>query len=706
MRRLKYAFCFCLFWLVCLFSLFVMAQTTEGNAPEGREVGSVPDASIDPVSSPESLFNNVSRTGIDLAATEPFGHSIFRMDAATFDPTSQTSVTPEYPVGPNDELIITVWGQVELTYNLTVDREGSINIPRVGRMFVNGVTLKDLQQSIATRFARSYSGIREDSAKATTFIDVALVKVKTIKVFVTGEVRRPSSYLMPANASVMAALYYAGGPVVKGSMRDVRLRRYGEAVGSIDLYQFILEGDNAQDIRVQNGDVILVPPQGIEVSLTGRVHREGIYELRKGEGLKRLFEIAGGLEPDAYTRRIQIERIEKHRDYIVVDVDLDHLSTVVEDAPLFDGDRITVFQIPLPTLKKVVVLEGLVKNPGTYELIPGMRVSSLIQKADGLFPDVYLGRGDIQRTRPNMTRELISFNLNKALKEDPLHDVLLESLDKVSVYSIHTFGKDQYVTIDGVVQTPGRYELLDGMGLQDLIVLAGGLLDISYTVEAEVSRSDPKLATSDRSTTVYRIPISDDYEIDGELADAFPLLDRDMVFIRPNPDFEEAQQVVMEGEIRFSGAYTLERGSTRLSNMIQRAGGLKTMAYSEGARLYRPSMEDTIAINLPEALKNPGGKLDPVLYGGDVIHIPRKPTTVEITGAVYQPGHVFFQPGKGVGYYLSRAGGLTKDAIKSHIYVVLANGEVVKPDGFLFWKSWPKLNAGSRIVVPLPKVKF
>jgi protein involved in polysaccharide export with SLBB domain len=635
----------------------------------------------------------------------PFGHAIFALGPDVFDPTSQGSVDPDYPIGPNDELIITVWGQVEFTYNLTVDREGSINIPAVGLMFVNGIALKDLQQRIAQRMSRAYSGIREDRAKATTFIDVALGKVKTIKVFVTGEVRRPSSYLMPANASVMSALYYAGGPVAKGSMRDVRLLRYGEKVGSVDLYKFILEGDKGQDVRIQNNDVILVPPQGIEVTLNGRVHREGIYELRKGEGLKRLLEIAGGLEADAHIARIQIERIEKHRDFIVVDVDWNHLLTVAEDAALFDGDRITVFQIPSPTLKKVVVLKGLVRNPGTYELKPSMRVSDLIQRTDGLFPDVYLGRADIQRTRSNMTRELISFNLNKALKGDPAHDILLAPLDEVSIYSIHTFGKDQYVTIEGVVQTPGRYELLEGMGLQDLIVLAGGLLDIAYKVEAEVSRSDPTLATSDQSTTVYKIPISDRYEIDGEQADAFPLQDRDMVFIRLNPDFAEAQQVVMEGEIRFSGAYTLERGSTRLSDMIQRAGGLKSMAYSEGARLYRPSTEDSIAIDLPEALKNSGGKSDPILYGGDVIHIPRKPTTVEITGAVYQPGHVFFQPGKGVGYYLNRAGGPTKDAIKSHIYAVLANGEVVKPGGFLFWKSWPKLNAGSRIVVPSSKVE-
>ena len=374
--------------------------------------------------------------------------------------------------------------------------------------------------------------------------------------------------------------------------------------------------------------------------------------------------------------------------------------TVVEDRSLFDGDRITVFQIPPPTLKNVVVLKGLARNPGVYQLLPDMRISDLIQKGDGLFPEVYLGRVDIQRTRPNMTRELISLNLNKALKGDSVHDILLAPLDEVSIYSIHTFGKNSYVTIDGVVQAPGQYELLDGMGLQDLIVLAGGLLDIAYKVEAEVSRSNPKLATSDQSTTVYRLPISDRYEIDDEQTDAFPLQDRDMVFIRLNPDFEEVQQVVMEGEVRFPGAYALERGSARLSEMIQRAGGLKPSAYAEGARLYRLQTEDGIAINLPAALKNSGGKLDPVLYGRDVIDIPRKPTTVEITGAVYQPGHVFFQPGKGVGYYLNRAGGPTKDAIKSHIYVVLANGEVVQSGGFLVWKSWPKLNAGSRIIVP------
>ncbi|MDP6042553.1 MAG: SLBB domain-containing protein, partial [Candidatus Latescibacteria bacterium] len=373
------------------------------------------------------------------------------------------------------------------------------------------------------------------------------------------------------------------------------------------------------------------------------------------------------------------------------------LLKVGEDTSLLDGDRIVVSEIPLPTLRKVVVVKGLIRNPGVYQLTQGMRISDLIQRSDGLFPDVYLGRADIQRTRPNMTRELISFNLDKALEGDLAHDILLAPLDEVSIYSIHTFGKKQYVTIQGVVGKPGRYELLDGMGLQDLIVLAGGLLDVAYKVEAEVSRSDPRLATPDQPAKVYRIPINDHYEIEDDLQDDFPLQDRDMVFVRLNPNFEEAQNVVVEGEVRFSGAYTLEGRSARLSEIIERAGGLKSVAYAEGATLYRSSAECSIAIDLLRALKKSGGERDLVLYGGDVIQIPRRPTTVEIVGAVYQPGHVFFQSGKGVGYYLNRAGGPTKDAIKSHIYVVLANGEVVKPGHFLFWKSWPKLNAGSQI---------
>ena len=629
----------------------------------------------------------------------PFGHYIFTLESEVFEPHAQGSLDPDYPIGPDDEIIITVWGQVELTYKLTVDRDGGINIPRAGRLYVNGVALKDLEKRISQRMAQVYSGISEDPAKVTTFVEVSLGKVKSVKVFVTGEVRRPGSFILTANSSVMTALYYAGGPTEKGSMRAIRLFRHDEQVASIDLYEFILEGDQSEDLHIQNGDVILVPPQGKEVVLEGRVHRPHIYELKDGEGLKRLLEIAGGLEADAYTKRVQIERIIEHRDYTVVDVDVGRLLDSDEESPLSDGDRIFVAAMPEVNFKKVVTLTGYAKLPGRYALVPGMRIKDLILSGEGLFPEAYMGRADVRRTKPDMTRELLSFNLGKALADDPVHNLELAPLDEVSVYSIHTFGESKVVTIHGLVRKPGGYELLEGMGLQDLIVLAGGLKDIAYKVEAEVSRSDPESATPERPIEVFRVKISDVYEINAKQTDAFPLQHRDVVFIRPNPDFEAIRNVTVEGEVRFPGVYALRSRLMHLTELLQRAGGLTMEAYPEGVKFYRPSI-DTIAIDLSAALEQPGGAEDPVLQAGDIIEIPKKPATIEIIGAVYTSKHVLFRSGKSVNYYLKRVGGLTKNARKGDIYVVLANGDAVKPGRFLFWKTWPRLNPGSRIVVP------
>ena len=628
-----------------------------------------------------------------------FGYDIFDMGPGTFEPPTLGAVDPGYPVGPRDEILISVWGQVELNFQLTVDRDGSISIPKVGRLQVSGVALGDLQGKIIRFLSRAYSGVREDQTRATAFVDVSLGKLRDIKVFVVGEVRRPGAYTLSATSTILNALYHAGGPTPKGSLREIRLTRHDRTAGTLDLYRFILEGDKGEDVRLQNGDVILAPPVGKEVRLTGRVHRPAIYELRADEGLRRLIEIAGGLAADAYTGRMQIERIVGNEGREVIDVDFGRVRGVPDtDVSLRDGDAVTVFEVP-KRLEDVVYIEGYVRRPGRYEIRPEMRVSDLIREADGVWPEAFPGRADIVRTNPDLTRDLVRFHLGRALTEAPQADPLLKPLDEVKIYSIHTFGWKEFVTIQGEVKKPGQYELLDGMTLKDLIAQAGGLTEAAYDASAEVSR------IADGSTTsvqVLQAEIDSDYGVDRDPS-GFVLRNRDMVFVRQNPDYRPQRNVTLEGEVAFPGVYTLRDDRERLSSLIARAGGLRETAFADGAKFYRGPRDSTglIQVDLAGALKRPGGDVDPVLADGDAIEVPKDPGVVWVAGAVFYPKAVRFEAGKNARHYIRQAGGMTRQADKGRIYVIMANGAVKKKG---FW-GWPGVISGSRIVVPEKPVR-
>jgi protein involved in polysaccharide export with SLBB domain len=637
------------------------------------------------------------------ASVEPdglkrFGYDIFNGAPAEVD-TAIGAVDPEYPVGPGDEVVITVWGQVELFYELSVDREGGVNIPKVGRLQVSGVPIGELEGKIRRLLSRAYSTINEDPTKAVSFVDVTLGKLRTIQVFVVGEVSRPGAYMVSATSTVVKALYQAGGATTRGSLRDIQQVRHDQVVHTLDFYRFMQGGLSGEKMRLQNGDVVVVPPSGKEVILQGQVHRPAMYELRREEGLRRLIEIAGGLEPEAYTERVQIKRVEEHQERTVLDVNWTELGQSGEDFLLADGDRVTFFSIP-DRLENAVTIQGYVEHPGIYQLQSGMTVKDLVQQAKGVKEEAYIGRAHLVRTHPNLTREIIPFHVGKALQGDPEHNRVLEPLDEVTLFSIHTFGDGESVTINGLVRKPGPYELLQKMTLQDLVVLAGGLQDSAYVLEAEIARFDPGAITAEEPVKMFRVAVSNQYEVGESSEEEFLLQDMDEVFIRRNPDIEPQQFVSLEGLVQFPGKYALTSRGERLSDLIERAGGLKEEAYPEGIQLLRGAL-GVIGVDVRAALKKPGGGDDVVLKDGDIITIPQRPATVEVVGEVFRPHGVLFKPGKGPDFYWDRAGGLKKSADEGRIYVELANGETIKPNRlFLFWRRWPKILAGSRIVVP------
>lgn len=625
----------------------------------------------------------------------PFGYKLF--ETSIFQPdTLYGAVSPDYVVGPGDEVIVDVWGEVEFRYTATVGRDGFIEVPKVGPISVNGLTLGKLKERVLDRMSRAYPGISRDPTKATTFVEVSLGRLKPIRIFVIGEVKRPGAYFMSAASSALNALYRAGGPLPTGSLRRIEVVRRGKVVATLDLYDYLLKG-RTKEVKLQTGDTILVPPVGRRVWLAGRVHRPAIYELKPGEDLEELLEIAGGPEPDAYLGKVQIDRIVRHKERKVVDVDFAEALSSGRKVELYDGDVVFVPEI-LDRRENVVKASGFVKRPGLYQWREGMRVRDLIAEAGGVWEEAFMRKADIIRTRPDLIKEIVSFDLGRALEGDEKENLELQRLDEVVVYSIHELKEKEYVTIKGLVKRPGRYELLEDMTLKDLIVRAGGLKETAYKLRAEISRVDPEEVGPERPAQIIFVDIGDDYSKDANWGN-FKLRNFDTVFIRPNPNWHEPWNVTVLGEVTFPGTYTLQRPDERLSEVIARAGGLKGTAYPEGVIFVRRGSR--IAVDLKKALSQRGGEDDIVLCDGDSITVPRRPQVVRVAGEVMFPSSVPYIEGKGVGYYLDKAGGLKETADRSRIRIILPNGRVESPRRFWFD---PEILPGSRIFVPRKEI--
>ncbi len=644
----------------------------------------------------EEFEDTVEAVPPDTQAIMVFGLDIFNLAPQTFEPPDFGPVDPEYPIGPGDEILIRIWGEVEDFHSLIVDREGKIFIPNVGRTIVNGLTLEQVREKITTSMSSAYSGIKEK----TTFVDISLGKLKKIKVFIVGEVVRPGGYTISSMSTVFNALYYAGGPTPKGSLRNVKVIRHNKVVAVVDLYEYLLAGKRENDVRLNNFDTILIPPVGKRVTLTGRIHRPAIYELKEEETLLDLMAIAGGLEADAYSERIQITRIIQDEMKEIIDVNLKEVL-VSEDKEfvLGDGDEITVFSV-LDRIENYVDLEGNVRRPGRFALVPSIKVKDLVEKGGGIYEDTYMHRAIIIRTHPDLTQSIIRFDLEEALAGNPQENRLLQRWDEVLVRSVWEVGaeKKKRVKIYGSVANPGAYDLYKGMTLKDLIFIVGGLTKEAYKLQAEISRISPEKVTD--STEVIFVELDDECGVGTGTTDSFLLQDHDIVFIRKDPYWDLQRNVRVEGEVVFPGIYSLETKNERLSDIIRRAGGLKETAYPEGAKFVRPKNNiGRVDVNLVETLKNPKGINDLVLEEGDYIFIPREDASVYVKGEVRFPISILFEPNKNVSHYITRAGGFTDNADRGKVKLILPNGRVTSPSRFL-WFDVSKVPLGATIMVP------
>ena len=644
---------------------------------------------------------------------EYFGYDIFKHVPAAFELTAVGPIDPGYLVGPEDALLISVWGQAEFRYELEVDREGKVFIPNVGQVFVMGTPLRDLERKLRNQLSKYYSGLA--SSPPTVFMDVTISKLRPLRVFVMGEVKHPGGYTINSYATVFNALYAVGGPLVRGSLRNIKVIRDGKVVAAIDLYDYLLRGDKTNDVRLQNNDVIFVPPRVKTVVIRGEIRRPAIYELKEQEQLNALFTYCGGLQSTAYLDNAQIDRVKPFaerskgvEDRLVVDLNLkDVINKNVEDVTLFDDDEIQIFSV-LEEKRNFVEISGSVWRPGRYELGEVGTVRDLIAAAKGIQPKTYLDLAHLTRLNDDLIswRE-IPFDLKKVLG-DPANDIKLMPRDVVNIFSIEAVEvRERYVSIYGEVKSSGRFPLRDGMTLSDLILQAGGFTEEANVLEAEVSRLRPTGVKGDSLVIILHPSISNDFSLasrtptnssvhteSGLTAGDFMLQHNDQVLIVPNPNFRLQQNVSISGDVTFPGTYAIKKRGERLSEMLDRAGGLTKTSYLGGAEFKRGGKR--LLLDFEKAYQEKDLVHDVVLLAGDAIHFPSTPHTVTVGGEVNAPGLLSFIKGNSVSDYIDRAGGLTDSA--NYAVLMLPTGES-KRVNFGWFRHNPEVADGANIIV-------
>jgi polysaccharide export outer membrane protein len=651
-----------------------------------------------------------------------FGLDFFRERSTQFNPNQAGPVDASYVIHPGDELVLVLTGDVEQSYTLPVTREGFIVIPQVGQVWVNNITMAELENILYQRLGRVYSGVRR-GAGATTHFYITPARLGSNQIYVTGDVLRPGSYRISSAGTALTALYAALGPSENGSLRQVLIRRAGAAVDTLDVYDYLLNGSTTHDARLSNGDLVFVPIHGTRVRIVGEVARPATYEMRPNETLADALRFAGGFTATAARQRVQIERIVPPaqrgpggRDRIVTEIVSDQFANGVgPSVAVLPGDVIRVFSVASRVRNRVYV-SGDVWSPGSLGITPGMRLSDALKLAGGVRPDVYLGQVLITRTNPDST----TVQLRATLRDTTgavINDLALSEDDAIRVFSVSEFRPTRYVAINGAVRRSGQYPFREGMTMRDLVLLAGGLDQSAYLNEAEIARL-PDTRTDGMTARTFRVPLDSSYLFErapdgkylgppGLPAPSGPNPDvtvqpYDNVLIMRQPNWELQRTAAIAGEVRFPGRYTLKTKSEAISDLITRAGGLTKDAYADGVVFLRPKNSvGRIGIQLSEVLRNSRSHDNIPLVDGDSIYIPRFNPVVNVQGAVNSPLSVTYTPGKTIEYYVRAAGGPTVRADVTRAYVTQPNGKVESRQAhFLLPDGIPTPQPGSTVIVP------
>lgn len=626
-----------------------------------------------------------------------FGRDIFNNKMLTFEPNMNIATPQNYRLGPGDAVFIDIYGASQKTVQSTVSPDGTVTIEGFGPVQVAGMTVAQANAQL-----RSTLGSRYSSSQ----IRLTVGQTRTIMVNVMGEVKAPGTYTLSAFASVFHALYMAGGVNDLGTLRNIKVYRNSQLISTVDIYDYILNGKLTGNVRLAENDVIVVGPYDCLVNITGKVKRPMFYEMRRNESVGTLLKYAGGFTGDAYTKSVRLVR-KTGREFSVYNVDEFDMSSF----HLADEDSVSVDSI-LPRFSNMAEVKGAVFRPGMYQVGGNITtVRELLESCEGVTEEAFTAHAVMHRMKEDRTLQVIAVDVDGIMK-GTVPDIALKPNDVLFIPTKQEMMEEQTITIHGEVQYPGVYKYADNETLEDFVLQAGGLKQTASTVKVDVARrvSNPKAFQTDSIIArTYSFSLKDGFVIDGE--PGFTLMPFDEVYVRKSPGFYQQQNVVVDGEVMFSGTYTLERKNQRLSDLIKAAGGVNDRAYTKGARLERrftpeermrtesllkmaktqSGSKDTIdvkkidigdvyyvGIELDKALAQPGGDEDVVLREGDRLIVPQYTSTVKISGDVMYPNTVGYQKGKKAGYYIDQAGGWGNRAKKSHTFIIYMNGKVAR----------------------------
>lgn len=706
-----------------------VSQTTEKKTDIRKSERSFEGEGDSIVTSSKKTITSEAELALSILKSKIFGKDLFANSSSTFEPNLRLATPLNYVIGTGDELLIDIYGYSEVSYQLTVSPEGTINIPYAGITPVSGLTIEAATARIRSKLAPIYSGLNSGNTK----MSINIGNIRSIKVILTGEITKPGTYTLPSLATVFNALYSSGGPTENGSFRNIEIIRGGKLLTILDVYDFLLMGDLKNNIRLQDQDIIRVPTYKNRVEIVGEVKRPAIFEIKDDEGFEDLLQFAGGFTEKAYTARVKVLK-NTATERKIADIIADQFSTYKPQS----GDKFFVDEI-LDRFENRVTIEGAVFRPGQYELLPGLSLKKLIEKAEGLKEDAFKNRAYITRLTPDNQTELISFDLEKVLNGQA-EDISIKREDIITISSIFDLKEEYTIEINGEVRKPGTFKFSENTSLEELIIQAGGFKESASAKRIEISRrvvnNDDIASTSKaRTAEVFQVEIDKDLSL---ISGKFILKPFDIVTIRSAAGYQVQKQVKIEGEVMFPGTYSITRKDERISDLIRRAGGLTDLAYSMGASLNRKEIvktqsekeqeeiklqqfqklqkgvkdtlsldmsdkslrNDFVGINLPKILDNPGNREDLLLEEGDVLNVPRELQTVKVSGEVLSPVTIVYKPSKGFKRYVSNAGGFTSNAIKSRSYIIYANGSVEGTSKVLFFNNFPSVKPGAEIFVP------
>jgi protein involved in polysaccharide export with SLBB domain len=690
-------------------------------------------ANIDAMTPPDSLhllLEEYKRS----QQKKVFGRDIFSNQDLSFDPIMNIATPQNYVLGAGDEVSVDIYGASQKSVDCTVSPDGDIIIEGYGPIHVGGLTVAAAKERLRATLGSRYQSSR---------IKLSLGQTRTVSINVMGEVMKPGTYTLSAFATVFNALYMAGGTNDIGTLRNIKIFRNNRLISVCDIYDYILNGKMTGNVRLRDGDVIIVGPYDCLVNITGKVKRPMYYEMKRNESLQTLLRYAGGFTGDAYKKAVRVNR-KTGREYAVFNVDEFDMSSF----RIADGDSVSVDSI-LPRYHNTVEIKGAVFRPGMYQLGDGINsVRSLVQHAEGLTEEAFTARAVMHRMKADRTLRVIPVDI-QGIMDGRVADIPLKENDVLFIPTKQTAMNEQTISIQGEVIYPGIYKYADNETLEDLVLQAGGLTDKASTVKVDVSRrvGNPQALTTDSIIAkTYSFALKDGFVVDGE--QGFVLQPFDEVYVRKDPSYTVQQNVSVEGEVTFPGTYTLSHRNMRLTDLIEAAGGPTNLAYIHGARLERRANEAErnrmeaalkmqqeqlqqeltslaasssnnsssiqqmgqqtqqmqlqkfqvpdfypVGIELDKALADPKSDANIVLREGDRLILPQYTATVKINGAVMYPNTVSYIKGKSTTYYINSAGGYARNARKSNAYIIYMNGMVAKA-------SQGKVEPGCEIVVP------